>query len=225
MSFRNSVLNIYETTSSAPWKEDLAHTLFADQVASQLENFHASEGDDEAHFIAEDLSHEVHPQGGDITEAVLSLAQKESLDLRKYYDIDQIDKMDQALRKTLHITLEDVYNENPHWAHSIALGFVGHGVSPFDDKEFQSWLQYQSGATELDWRRHPHFESPYGGALEFIDQVIEQRRGAGEEEEKQKEEEEEVYSYTYPHTHYAAFNDEDHTYPDEEDDSEGPEYF
>jgi len=186
MKFCHQVNNIYETTANTPWKEDLAHTLFSDVVASQLEDFHASEGDDEAHEIAEELSNEVHPEGGDITEAITSLAEKEYINLKEYYDIPQIEKMDIALRKVLHVGLEDVYNQNVLWAHFIVLAFVGHGVSPFDDKGFQAWLQYKSGTTERDWQHHAHFESPFSGAAGFIDQVIEQRKSAEEEPEEEE---------------------------------------
>ena len=153
--------------SKMAMREELALTLLADAVASEVEN-----SDSEHSPIPEDLrdemrAHIIRPQE-DIVEMVRDEAARCGLDLEKFLPVELIDEMADAFLKASggKLTLADLYEEDEQAAHRFVMGAEGHGINADDDTHMAEWLKEQG--VDLDKMHYLNFEGPHDQAYEFI---------------------------------------------------------
>lgn len=150
--------------------KDLAKTLLADAVASEIESelqdpLRESDGD-----TTQRIRDAILQPQRDICEMLTEFCDEHDLDLDAYLPTDLIERMEADLNARLQgrLTLSDLYGESTTAAHRLVLNAVGHGVSADDDRADRDWIEAR-GVDGGDCVPTGSYESPWDNAFKFIE--------------------------------------------------------
>jgi hypothetical protein len=157
-------------------EEDLSLPLLVDALLSELE----SEKNEDPKLgtspesIQEMLDGIQYPQA-EMTETMPDFFDDAGVDWKKFLPTKLIKNMIADVDRNWagKATVKELYDFDPHAAHGLVMGLVGHGVSADDDKEAADWLK-KRGVNPRGSKKY--YESPYDEAFGLID-AYEQAKG------------------------------------------------
>ena len=147
------------------YKKDLAMTLLTEAFVSELEEHDLDDGMAE---VREEVRKEVVSPGCELTSSLEYTATETfGIDLDPFLPMGLVDKIEAEVNKRWagHMTLEKLYEHDDQAAHRLVLLALGHGVSPWDDRDCEEWLESQ-GAERLS---HLNFESASDEAWRLLE--------------------------------------------------------